>query len=39
VLGVLKVQQTALDYSYLGEWAERLELSELLNRALVEAGI
>ena len=39
VLGVLKVQQTALDYGYLSEWAERLELSELLNRALVEAGI
>jgi hypothetical protein len=39
VLGVLKVQQAALDYGYLSEWAERLELSELLNRALVEAGI
>ena len=39
VLGVLKVQQMALDYGYLGEWAERLELSELLSQALVEAGI
>lgn len=39
VLGVLKVQQEMLDYGYLGEWAERLELSDLLDRALVEAGV
>lgn len=39
VLGVLKVQQQALDYGYLGDWAERLGLGELLERALVEAGI
>jgi hypothetical protein len=39
VLAVLKVQQTALDYGYLDEWAERLELSELLSQALVQAGI
>lgn len=39
VLGVLKVQQAALDYGYLGEWAERLELSELLSQALLQAGI
>ncbi|MFM7425925.1 MAG: hypothetical protein ACKO7W_13195 [Elainella sp.] len=39
VLGVLKVQQEALDYGYLGDWAERLGLGELLERALVEAGI
>ncbi len=39
VLGVLKVQQQALDYGYLGEWAERLELSQLLHQAMVEAGI
>lgn len=39
VLGVLKVQQAALDYGYLSEWAEQLELSDLLAQALVEAGI
>ncbi|MEA5599126.1 hypothetical protein [Rivularia sp. UHCC 0363] len=39
VLGVLKVQQTALDYGYLAEWAEHLELGELLSQALVQAGI
>ena len=39
VLGVLKVQQAALDYGYLSEWAERLDLGEQLSRALVEAGI
>lgn len=39
VLGVLKVQQQALDYGYLSEWAEQLELSNLLNQAMIEAGI
>jgi len=39
VLAVLKVQQEALDYGYLSEWAEQLDLSDLLNQAMVEAGI
>ena len=39
VLGVLKVQQTALDREYLGRWAEELNLVNLLSRALADAGI
>jgi hypothetical protein len=39
VLAVFKVQQEALDYGYLSEWAEQLDLSDLLNQAMVEAGI
>ena len=39
VLGVLKVQGTALDMKYLKHWASILELSSLLRRALDEAGI
>ena len=39
VLGVLKVQSERLDLAYLGRWAERLGLSDLLSRAVDEAGI
>lgn len=39
VLGVLKVQGTELDFPYLQEWAERLGLTEDLNRAMAAAGI
>jgi len=39
VLGVLKVQSERLDLAYLGRWAERLGLSDLLSRAADEAGI
>lgn len=39
VLGVLKVQAENLDYGYLTEWAERLEVIDDLNQALTEAGI
>jgi hypothetical protein len=38
VVGVIKVQGHALDYAYLREWAERLGLAALLDRALSEAG-
>jgi len=38
VLGVLKVQQGRLDFSYLRHWAAELELSELLKRAAQESG-
>ena len=38
ILGVLKVQGPRLDRSYLLEWAEKLQLSALLNRALTEAA-
>lgn len=39
VLGVLKAQGGALDRAQLDHWASQLELSELLRRALAEAGI
>jgi hypothetical protein len=39
VLGVLKVQQEALDYGYLSAWAEQLGVGNLLCQALTEAGI
>ncbi|WP_457653613.1 hypothetical protein [Rhodocaloribacter sp.] len=39
VLGVLKVQRDALDLPYMKTWAARLRISELLDRALIEAGI
>lgn len=37
VLGILKGQQGALDLAYLRRWAHELALSDLLERALVEA--
>lgn len=39
VLGVLKVQGPALDRAYLDEWARELSLTELLRRALDDAGL
>ena len=39
VLGVLKVQAQALDFAYLRQWAEQLVLTDLLHRALKEAGL
>jgi hypothetical protein len=39
VLGVLKVQAAALDRAYLDEWARELSLTDLLRRALDEAGL
>ena len=38
VLGVLKVQSSALDVPYLRLWAERLEVADLLRRVFEEAG-
>ncbi len=38
VLGVLKVQGERLDRDYLRRWATALEVSDLLERALSEAG-
>jgi hypothetical protein len=39
VLGILKVQAESLDYAYLAEWAERLDIMDELQRSLLEAGI
>jgi len=39
VLGVLKVQGTALDRAYLDEWARELGLTDLLRRAIEDAGL
>ena len=39
VLGVLKVQGSSLDVSYMQTWANRLGLSEDLTKAMGEAGL
>lgn len=39
VLGVMKVQANQLDFNYLQEWAQRLNLLDLLAKALREAGL
>jgi hypothetical protein len=39
VLGVLKVQADRLDYDYLKDWAARLAVSDLLEKAFDDAGI
>jgi hypothetical protein len=37
VLGILKVQKNKLDYEYIQQWSERLEVGDLLAKALSEA--
>ena len=39
ILGVLKVQETNLDFAYMLQWAETLGVDELLQRALTDAGL
>ncbi len=39
LLGILKQQGTALDVSYLTQWADVLGVRDLLKQALVEAGL
>lgn len=39
VLGILKVQGTKLDISYLKRWSKKLGIFDLLERAFDEAGI
>jgi hypothetical protein len=39
VLGVLKVRGATLDRGYLKEWARELGLTDLLHRALEDAGL
>ncbi len=38
VIGVLKVQQARLDYEYMREWAERLGVRDLLDKAIAVAS-
>jgi hypothetical protein len=38
VLGVLRVQGDALDFAYMRRWASELGVSDLLEKALAEAG-
>ena len=39
ILGVLKVQGTHLDMAYLRRWASNLMVADLLEHALVDAGL
>ena len=39
ILGVLKVQGTTLDMAYMQRWAKALQVTDLLERALLEAGM
>jgi hypothetical protein len=39
VLGVLKVQGDSLDFAYLTQWAARLDLTALVQRAIAAAGL
>ena len=39
ILGVLKVQGTDLDMTYLQKWAANLDVTDLLERALGDAGL
>lgn len=39
VLGIIKLQAENLDYAYLVEWAESLDLVDALTEALAEAGV
>ncbi|MCL1467790.1 hypothetical protein [Argonema galeatum] len=39
ILGVLKLQGERLDFEYLNQWAQALQLTELLAQALREAGL
>jgi hypothetical protein len=39
ILGVLKVQGTNLDMTYLQRWASSLRVADLLERALVDSGL
>jgi hypothetical protein len=39
LLGILKVQGTALDLPYVRHWAADLQVTDLLERALAEAHL
>jgi hypothetical protein len=39
IIGVLRVQAEGIDRTYLSEWSTRLGLNELLDKALLDAGL
>ncbi len=39
ILGILKKQGNALDLAYLQRWAAALQVADLLELALLEAGL
>ncbi len=39
ILGIIKPQGAGLDVPYLAQWADVLRARDLLERALVEAGL
>ena len=39
IIGILEIQRDQLDIAYLKDWANELELKELLERALHESGL
>ena len=39
VIGVLKIQAKNLDFDYMQKWAEELNVSDLLDRAISEASL
>jgi hypothetical protein len=39
VQNILKVQENRLDWDYLRQWASQLGVTDLMERALIEAGL
>ena len=39
ILGIFKMQGTDLDMFYLHRWAAALNVTDLLERALIDAGL
>ena len=39
IQGVLKIQGTSLNFPYMRHWAAQLNISELLEQALLDAGL
>jgi hypothetical protein len=39
ILGILKIRGTQLDMVYLHTWAAQLHVTDLLDRALIDAGL
>ena len=39
ILAILRVQQFVVDFDYLDRWARELDITDLLDKALDEAGL